>query len=111
MLARRKETGIDWHYIAPGKPLQNAFVDNFNGRMGDEFLNETLFFGLDDVRSKVAQWVANYNGERPHSSPKYQTPRPTPPHSPQLAIGCATSTSFADRPFHPRRSAYRTLRL
>jgi transposase InsO family protein len=96
MLAWCEETGIDWHFIAPGKPIQNAFVESFNGRMRDEFLNETLFFDLDDVRSKVAQWVADYNGERPHSSLKCQTPRPTPPHSPQRTIGCATSISSAD---------------
>uniref|UniRef100_UPI00291677E3 integrase core domain-containing protein n=1 Tax=Bradyrhizobium sp. SZCCHNR2023 TaxID=3057380 RepID=UPI00291677E3 len=60
--------------IAPGKPIQNAFVESFNGRMRDEFLNETLFFGLDDARRKLAAWVTDYNGERPHSSLKYQTP-------------------------------------
>jgi len=74
MLAWCKETGIDWHFIAPGKPTQNAFVESFNGRMRDELLNETLFFDLDDARSKVLEWVADYNEERPHSSLKYQTP-------------------------------------
>ncbi len=42
--------------------------------MRDEFLNETLFFGLDDARRRLATWVADYNNERPHSSLKYQTP-------------------------------------
>ncbi|WP_316224395.1 MULTISPECIES: IS3 family transposase [unclassified Bradyrhizobium] len=74
MLAWCKDNAIDWHFIAPGKPIQNAFVESFNGRMRDEFLNETLFFGLDDARRKLASWVADYNGERPHSSLKYQTP-------------------------------------
>jgi putative transposase len=73
-LAWCKEAGIDWHFIAPGKPIQNAFVESFNGRMRDEFLNETLFFGLDDARTRIAAWVADYNGERPHSSLKYLTP-------------------------------------
>ncbi len=41
---------IDWHYIAPGKPRQNAYVESFNGRMRDELLNESLFFGLDHAR-------------------------------------------------------------
>ena len=53
---------------------RNAFVESFNGRMRDEFLNETLFFDLDDARSKVAVWVADYNAERPYSSLKYLTP-------------------------------------
>jgi len=74
MLAWCKETGIDWHFIAPGKPIQNAFVESFNGRMRDELLNETLFFDIDDARAKIAVWVADYNGERPHSSLSYLTP-------------------------------------
>jgi transposase InsO family protein len=74
MLAWCKEAGIDWHFIAPGKPIQNAFVESFNGRMRDEFLNETLFFDIDDARAKITVWVADYNGERPHSSLSYLTP-------------------------------------
>ncbi|MFQ3454722.1 IS3 family transposase [Bradyrhizobium sp. UFLA01-814] len=74
MLAWCKETGIDWHFIAPGKPMQNGFVESFNGRMRDELLNETLFFDLNDTRTKLAAWVADYNGERPHSSLQYLTP-------------------------------------
>ncbi|WP_094194448.1 IS3 family transposase [Bradyrhizobium viridifuturi] len=91
MLAWYKETGIDWHFIAPGKPIQNAFVESFNGRMRDELLNETLFFDLDDARSKVAKWVADYNGERPHSSLKYLTP----------AAYAATFTATGDRLRNP----------
>ncbi len=53
---------------------QTRTVESFNGRMRDEFLNETLFFGLDDARRKLASWVADYNGERPHSSLKYAPP-------------------------------------
>ncbi|WP_430640670.1 integrase core domain-containing protein, partial [Bradyrhizobium brasilense] len=68
------DNGIDWHFIAPGKPMQNGFVESFNGRMRDELLNETLFFGLDDARAKLATWVADYNGERSHSSLQYLTP-------------------------------------
>jgi transposase InsO family protein len=74
MLAWCKDNGIDWHFIMPGKPIQNAFVESFNGRMRDELLNETLFFSLDDARSKIAAWLVDYNSERPHSSLKYQTP-------------------------------------
>ena len=74
MLAWCKDTGIHWHFIAPGKPIQNAFVESFNGRMRDELLNETLFFDLDDARTKIAVWVADYNSDRPHSSLTYLTP-------------------------------------
>jgi putative transposase len=65
-----KETGIDWHSIAPGKPIQNAFVESFNGRMRDKLLNDTLFFDLDDARSNVA----DYYGQRPHGSLNLLTP-------------------------------------
>lgn len=74
MLAWCKDTLIDWHFIAPGKPMQNGFVESFNGRMRDELLNETLFFDLDDARAKIANWVADYNLRRPHSALKYLTP-------------------------------------
>jgi len=91
MLAWCKDTGIDWHFIAPGKPIQNAFVESFNGRMRDEFLNETLFFDLEDAKTKIAAWVADYNGERPHSSLRYQTP----------AAYAATFTATDDRLRNP----------
>lgn len=65
---------IDWHYIAPGKPIQNAFAESFNGRMRDELLNESLFFGLGHVRAEIAAWVTDYNTERPHSALGYRTP-------------------------------------
>src|SRR5246127_4192112 len=74
MLAWCKDTAIDWHFIAPGKPMQNGFIESFNGRMRDELLNETLFFDLDDARAKIATWVADYNLRRPHSSLRYLTP-------------------------------------
>ena len=74
MLAWSKDTVVDWHFIAPGKPMQNGFIESFNGRMRDELLNETLFFDLDDARAKIAVWVADYNLRRPHSSLKYLTP-------------------------------------
>jgi transposase InsO family protein len=65
---------IDWHYIAPGKPMQNGFVESFNGRMRDELLNETLFLDLDQARQLIGTWAADYNTARPHSSLGYKTP-------------------------------------
>ncbi|WP_259234917.1 IS3 family transposase [Bradyrhizobium elkanii] len=91
MLAWCRDTGIDWHFIAPGKPIQNAFVESFNGRMRDELLNETLFFDLDDARTKIAVWAADYNADRPHSSLKYLTP----------AAYAATFTATGDRLRNP----------
>ena len=69
-----KDNKIDWHYIAPGKPMQNGYVESFNGKMRDEPLNETLFFSLDHARTIIAAWMEDYNTTRPHSSLAYQTP-------------------------------------
>src|ERR1700737_3881722 len=61
------ETGVGWHYIAPGKPQQNGFIESFNGRLRDELLNETLFRSLPHARAVLEVWRADYNTERPHS--------------------------------------------
>ena len=74
ILSWTSEQRIEWHYIAPGKPMQNGFCESFNGRMRDELLNETLFFGLDHARAKIGAWANDYNHERPHSSLGYATP-------------------------------------
>jgi transposase InsO family protein len=68
------EHKIKWHYIAPGKPMQNGFVESFNGRLRDEFLNETQFRNLAHARELITAWVTDYNTERPHSVLGYQTP-------------------------------------
>jgi putative transposase len=58
---------IEWHYIAPGKPQQNGYVESFNGRLRDECLNETLFASLSHARSVLKNWRNDYNHVRPHS--------------------------------------------
>ena len=67
MLRWSQERGVAWHYIAPGKPQQNAFVESFNGRLRDECLNETLFSSLAHAREELAGWKDDYNTVRPHS--------------------------------------------
>jgi len=67
------EIGVEWHYIQPGRPMQNGYVESFNGRMRDELLNETLFLSLAHARVEIAAWVEDYNRERPHSSLGYET--------------------------------------
>ena len=52
MFAWAQDNRVVWHFIAPGKPMQNGFCESFNGRMRDELLNESLFFGLDHARLK-----------------------------------------------------------
>src|SRR4029078_10630649 len=63
-----QERQVEWHYIAPGKPQQNAFIESFNGRLRDELLNETLFASLTHVREALAIWKDEYNTVRPHSA-------------------------------------------
>ena len=56
ILRWQQESGIDWHYIAPGKPMQNGFVESFNGRLRDELLNETMFRSLAHAREVLSEW-------------------------------------------------------
>lgn len=69
-----QERRVEWHYIAPGKPTQNAFVESFNGRLRDECLNETLFTSLAQTRAVLAAWQHDYNTVRPHSKLGGKTP-------------------------------------
>jgi putative transposase len=69
-----QERGSPWHYIAPGKPTQNAFIESFNGRLRDECLNETLFTSLAQARSVLAAWQFDYNRGRSHLSLGGATP-------------------------------------
>ena len=79
------QSRVAWHYIAPGKPMQNAFIESFNGRLRDELLNETLFTSLAQARVALGCWRADYNDARPHSQ-----------------LGWKTPSEFA-MTFHPRR--------
>ena len=69
-----QETNVEWHYIQPGKPMQNGFVESFNGSFRDECLNETLFTTLEEARIKITEWKEDYNQNRPHSSLGNLTP-------------------------------------
>ena len=85
ILRWQEERGVLWHYIAPGKPQQNGFVESFNGRFRDECLNEHLFSSLAAARQIIEAWRIDYNTERPHTSLDGLTPaafatRPKPGH-------------------------------
>jgi len=69
-----QDTGVDWHYLAPGKPQQNGFIESFNGKLRDECLNENLFSSLSDAREVLECWQHDYNHQRPHSALGNQTP-------------------------------------
>jgi putative transposase len=68
ILAWSQQTRVEWHYIAPGKPQQNGFIESFNGKLRDELLNETLFTSLAHARAALARWKDDYNDVRPHSA-------------------------------------------
>jgi putative transposase len=68
------KTGLEWHYIAPGKPTQNASVESFNGRFRDECLNEEVFASIAEARVLIEAGQRDYNGVRPHSARGGLTP-------------------------------------
>src|SRR5579884_3389766 len=65
---------VAWHYIEPGKPVQNAFIESFNGKLRDECLNEYVFSTLAEARTIIEAWRQDYNQLRPHSSLGALTP-------------------------------------
>lgn len=70
----RLENGVHLHFITPGRPMENGYIESFNGKFRDECLNENWFFDLADARRKIAEWKADYNHVRPHSALGYKTP-------------------------------------
>jgi putative transposase len=66
--------GVQLQFIQPGKPVENAFSESFNGRLRDECLNANLFSPIDDARRRPVAWVLDYNTQRPHSSLGDRTP-------------------------------------
>ncbi len=64
----QEDQAVEWHYIAPGKPMQNGFVESLNGRFRDECLNEHLFHSLPVARQIIEEWRIDYNARRPHTS-------------------------------------------
>ena len=67
-------SAVKLHFIRPGKPIENAYAESFNGRFRDECLNENWFTNLIDARTKIEIWRRDYNEQRPHSSLFGQTP-------------------------------------
>ena len=74
ILGWQAECGVAWHYIAPGKPMQNGLVESLIGRLRDECLNEHLFSSLPAARHTIELWRIDYNTKRPHTSLNGLTP-------------------------------------
>ena len=88
-------SGVAWHYIAPGKPQQNAFAESFIGRLRDECLNETLFVSLAQAREVLDAWRADYNGVRPHSALANKTPEEFRAHHLAIAASVGSGQNFS----------------
>ena len=69
------DQGVRLHFIEPGKPVQNAFIESFNGKMRDECLNEHWFLSLGEARETIEAWRRDYNEVRPHTSLGNRTPQ------------------------------------
>jgi transposase InsO family protein len=74
MEALSDAAGVESAFIAPGKPVENAFVESFNGRLRDELLNVEIFLAPADLAHKLKHWRSDYNHCRPHSALADQTP-------------------------------------
>ena len=68
------KNGVTLDFIRPGKPVENAFIESFNGRLRDECLNVSVFHSLEDAQEKLEAWRKDYNDVRPHSSIQNLTP-------------------------------------
>jgi len=81
--------GVGLHFIAPGKPVQNAYIESFNGKFRDECLNEHWFSSIDEAEAVAEAWRQDYNTVRPHSSLGYLTPDQAVREEKDLAVGLA----------------------
>jgi putative transposase len=68
------ENHVTLAFIRPGRPVENGFIESFNGRLRDEFLNTELIFSLTDAQNKLARWRKDFNDTRPHSALADRTP-------------------------------------
>lgn len=75
LLKWRHDQGVNWQYIEPGKPMQNGYIESFNGKFRDECLNEQWFLNLKYAKEQIEKWREDYNEKRPHTSLKGLTPK------------------------------------
>ncbi len=85
--------GVRLHFIDPGKPTQNGFIESFNGKFRDECLNQNWFVDLDDARRIIEAWRVDYNTVRPHSALGYRTPEEFAQQS--AGQGCGKDARYA----------------
>jgi putative transposase len=95
------QVGVKLDFIGPGKPVENSYIESFNGRLRDECLNVEMFLDLADVRSKIEKWRRDYNEPRPHGALADRTPQ-------EFAL-VAAQLSFALSAAEARRNLPRML--
>jgi putative transposase len=93
------EQKIEVVHIEPGRPVQNAFVESFHGKLRDECLNASWFGSLLEARVKIGGWKEEYNEERPHSSLGYLAPR----EFARRMAALRSPTAPCERPFEERK--------
>jgi putative transposase len=99
ILKWQQQTQVDWHYIEYGKPQQNPFAESFNGKLRDEFLNETVFSSLAEARVLLTEWRRDYNEQRPHSRLGWLTPSEyAQKHTPEQAMATGAAYSEGSAP-------------
>ena len=69
------ENKVTLHFITPGRPMENGYIESFHGKFREECLNEHWFLTPEDARETIENWRIDYNQVRPHSSLGYLTPR------------------------------------
>jgi putative transposase len=89
-----QQAGVQLDFIHPGKPVENSYIESFNGRLRDECLNVEVFLDLADAQWKIEQWRRDYNQQRPHSALADRTPQEFALAATQLSFGL----SAAERP-------------
>ncbi|MHC2440306.1 transposase InsO family protein [Bradyrhizobium sp. USDA 4451] len=103
ILTRADQSRVAWHNIAPGKLMQNAFIESFNGRLRDELLNETLFTSLGRARVALRCWRTDYNDARRYSGLGWKMPTlPSPATAPGAGAALGRELRASSRRCHPQ---------
>jgi putative transposase len=95
------QVGVKLDVIRPGKPVENSYIESFNGRLRDKCLNVEVFLDLADAQSKIEKWRLDYNEQRPHSALADRTPQEFALVAAQLSFGL----SAAESPKEPSQDA------
>ena len=95
VLAWAAEQEIEWHYITPGRPMENGYTESFNDKLRDECLNEHWYESLGQAREIIEAWRTDYNSVRPHSSLNYRTPEEFAASLQRQGPGCAGLVAVA----------------